>query len=126
MKENADKARALDTAELAKKLAEGAEQNFRLRFQLAMGQTDGVKKIRQLRRERAQMLTVLRERELGANEAPKATVQKTTAKKAAKPEKAAAKKVAKAPAAKKTATPKAAVSKPAAKKPAAKKTAKGK
>ena len=122
MKENADKVRALDTAELTKKLAEGAEQNFRLRFQLAMGQTDGVKKIRQLRRERAQMLTVLRERELGAAEAPKAAVQKAAAKKAAKP----AKKVAKAPAAKKTATPKAAVNKAAAKKPAAKKTAKGK
>ena len=64
MKENADKVRALDAAELAKKLAESAEQSFRLRFQLAMGQTDGVKKIRQLRKERARMLTVLREREL--------------------------------------------------------------
>jgi len=121
MKENAEKARALDTAELTKKLAEGAEQNFRLRFQLAMGQTDGVKKIRQLRKERARMLTVLRERELGAAEAPKAAVQKTAAKKAAKPVKAAAKKVAKAPAAKKAEAPKASV-----KKTAAKKTAKGK
>ena len=64
MKENADKARALDTTELNKKLAEGAEQAFRLRFQLSMGQTDGVKKIRQLRKDRARMLTVLREREL--------------------------------------------------------------
>ncbi len=117
MKENADKARALDTAELAKKLAEGAEQNFRLRFQLAMGQTDGVNKIRQLRKERARMLTVLRERELGTAEAPKATATK----KVAKPVKAAAKKVVKAPAAKKAAAPKAAVQKPAAQK-----TAKGK
>jgi len=82
MKENADKARALDTAELTKKLAEGAEQSFRLRFQLAMGQTDGVKKIRQLRKERARMLTVLRERELGKAEAPAAKpVKKAAAKK---------------------------------------------
>lgn len=119
MKENADKARALDTAELTQKLGEGAEQSFRLRFQLAMGQTDGVKKIRQIRKERARMLTVLRERELGKAEAPMAAAVKN----AAKPAKAAAKKAAgsKAPAAKKTAAPKAAV-----KKAAAQKRAKGK
>ena len=105
MKENADKARALDTAELTQKLAEGAEQSFRLRFQLAMGQTDGVKKIRQLRKDRARMLTVLRERELGKAEAPAAAAAKATVKKAA---------VKKAPAVKKTA----AVKKPSAKKPA--------
>lgn len=110
MKENADKVRALDAAELTKKLAEGAEQSFRLRFQLAMGQTDGVKKIRQLRKERARMLTVLRERELG-QAAPAAAAVKAPAKKAA---------VKKAPVAKKAAAPKA-----AAKKTVAKKTAKG-
>ena len=83
MKENADKVRALDAAELTKKLAESVEQSFRLRFQLSMGQTDGVKKIRLLRKERARMLTVLRERELGASEAPAA--KKTAA--ASKPAK---------------------------------------
>src|SRR5579863_1903437 len=65
MKENADRARGLDAAELAKELRESAEQMFRLRFQLSMGQADGLKKLRQLRRERARMLTVQRERELG-------------------------------------------------------------
>jgi large subunit ribosomal protein L29 len=40
------------------------EQMFRLRFQLSMGQTDGVKKVRELRKDRARMLTALREREL--------------------------------------------------------------
>ena len=44
--------------------AEIAEQMFRLRFQMSMGQTDGLKKLRTLRKERARMLTVLREREL--------------------------------------------------------------
>ncbi len=66
MKENADKARALDAAELAKQVKDTAEQMFRLRFQMSMGQMDGVKKFRSLRKERARMLTVLRERQDGA------------------------------------------------------------
>ena len=96
MKENADKARALDAGELAKKLSESAEQSFRLRFQLAMGQSDGLKKIRQLRKERARMLTVLRERELGKSEAPAEPVRKAAKKSAVK--KAPAAKTASAPA----------------------------
>jgi large subunit ribosomal protein L29 len=64
MKENADKARALDTAELKKQVAESDEQMFRLKFQMSMGQVDGLTKARKLRKERARMLTVLREREL--------------------------------------------------------------
>ena len=39
---------------------------FRLRFQLQMGQTDGVKKLRELRKDRARMLTIVRERQLAA------------------------------------------------------------
>ena len=121
MKENADKARALDAAELAKKLNESAEQSFRLRFQLAMGQTDGLKKVRQLRKERARMLTVLRERELGKSEAPAESVKKTAVKKTPVA-KSVARPVAKKAAVKKPATPKTA----AAKKPAAaKKASKG-
>ena len=42
-----------------------AEQLFRLRFQVALGQNDGVKKLRQLRKEIAQIKTIARERELG-------------------------------------------------------------
>ena len=85
MKENADKARSLDAAELAKQVREGAEQMFRLRFQMSMGQMDGLKKFRSLRKERARMLTVEREREMGASVAPAAT---------ATPKKAAASKAA--------------------------------
>ena len=66
MKENADKARALDAAEIAKQVKDTAEQMFRLRFQMSMGQMDGIKKLRSLRKERARMLTVLRERRDGA------------------------------------------------------------
>ena len=113
MKQNADKARGLDAAELAKQLRDASEQMFRLRFQLSMGQADGLTKLRNLRKERARMLTIQRERELGQSEAP-----------VAKPVKA--KKVAaKAPVKKVAAPKKAAAPKAAAKKPAAKKVSKG-
>jgi large subunit ribosomal protein L29 len=103
MKENADKARGLDAAEIAKQLRDASEQMFRLRFQLSMGQADGLTKLRKLRRERARMLTIQRERELGQSAAP---VAKTVAAKKAPVKKVAVKKAA----------PKAAVKKPAAKK----------
>ncbi|HEY6345825.1 MAG TPA: 50S ribosomal protein L29 [Bryobacteraceae bacterium] len=64
MKENADRARGLDAAELNKQLREQQEQVFRLKFQMSMGQMEGLKKMRSLKKERARMLTVLREREL--------------------------------------------------------------
>lgn len=94
MKENADKARGLDGVELAKQIKDAAEQMFRLRFQMSMGQMDGVKKLRSLRRERARMLTVLRERQDGA--APVArperakALPKPAAQAASAPKKAAA------------------------------------
>jgi len=113
MKVNADKARGLDASEITKQLREASEQMFRLRFQLSMGQADGLTKLRNLRKERARMLTIQRERELGKAEAP-----------VAKPVKA--KKVAaKAPVKKVAAVKKAAAPKAAAKKPAAKKVSKG-
>ncbi len=121
MKENADKARALDATELAKQLTEGAEQMFRLRFQLRMGQADGLKKLRGMRKERARMLTVQRERELGKSEAPAADPK---AKKAAPAKAKKSAPVKAAPKAeKKTAAAKTAK---AEAKPAAKKTAKEK
>ena len=74
MKQNADKARGLDSAELAKLVRDSAEQMFRLRFQMSMGQMEGVKKLRSLRKERARMLTVLRERELHREPTAKSAV----------------------------------------------------
>jgi len=112
MKVNADKARGLDAAELTKQLREASEQMFRLRFQLSMGQADGLTKLRNLRKERARMLTIQRERELGKADTP-----------AAKPVKA--KKVAAKAPVKKVAVKKAAAPKAAAKKPATKKVSKG-
>jgi large subunit ribosomal protein L29 len=39
------------------------EQMFRLRFQWQMGQTETLNKLRQLRKDRARLLTVLKEKE---------------------------------------------------------------
>ena len=66
----ADKIRELDNTELAKQINDAREQTFRLRFQMAMGQADGLKKIRQLKKDRARMLTILRDRELHPETAP--------------------------------------------------------
>jgi large subunit ribosomal protein L29 len=58
----------LDAAEMRVKESEIREQIFRLKFQITMGQTDGVKKYRALRKDLARLLTVRRQAELqGAN-----------------------------------------------------------
>ena len=59
------KIRSLSDDELAHHEKTTAEQLFRLRFQVSLGQNDGVKKLRELRKEIAQIKTVARERELG-------------------------------------------------------------
>ena len=56
------------------------ERMFRLKFQLAMGQTDGVKKYRELRKERARTLTVVRERELHPELAPAVSAKRKKGK----------------------------------------------
>jgi large subunit ribosomal protein L29 len=78
------KIRSLSDDELLHQETTSAEQLFRLRFQVSMGQNDGVKKLRQLRKEIAQIKTVARERELsirGAAHDTAPAIVKTTAKK---------------------------------------------
>jgi large subunit ribosomal protein L29 len=58
------KVRDLDDQELRRQLAEMEEQKFRLQFQMSMGQMEGLKKSRALRKTRARILTILREREM--------------------------------------------------------------
>jgi large subunit ribosomal protein L29 len=70
------KIRSLSDEELAHQEKTTAEQLFRLRFQVSLGQNDGVKKLRQLRKEIAQIKTVARERELG-NDGPAAEATET-------------------------------------------------
>lgn len=62
----ASKIRQLDAKELAAKAREMDEQIFRLKFQMSMGQMDGLKKYRELRKDRARVNTIQRERELAA------------------------------------------------------------
>lgn len=67
----AEKLRGLDVKELAVKAGEMDEQLFRLRFQMSMGQMDGLKKYRELRKDRARLLTVQRERAIAAEKESK-------------------------------------------------------
>ena len=59
-----DKLRGLDPLEMQSKLREIDEQSFRVKFQLSMGQTEGLKRLRENRKDRARLLTYLRDSEL--------------------------------------------------------------
>jgi large subunit ribosomal protein L29 len=61
----AEKMRNLSSAELDHKWRELQDQLFRLKFQLRMGQTESLKKIRGLRRDLARVKTIARGRALG-------------------------------------------------------------
>jgi large subunit ribosomal protein L29 len=78
-----DKIVNLDAEELALASHQAAEQIFRLRFQLSMGQSDGLKKLRELKKDIARFRTVERQRELGIA-APAAEAKPKRAKKPAK------------------------------------------
>ena len=60
-----DKLRALDPAEMQNKLREIDEQSFRVKFQMSMGQTEGLKRLRENRKDRARLLTYLRAERTG-------------------------------------------------------------
>ena len=89
------KIRSLSDDELLHQEKTSGEQLFRLRFQVSMGQNDGVKKLRQLRKEIAQIKKVSRERELGIRGAQHELVSTLPAGEEKKSAKAAAKKPAK-------------------------------
>lgn len=59
----AEKLRELDKGELDKQSGDMQEQMFRIRFQMSMGQAEGLKKYRNLRKDRARVLTLMRERQ---------------------------------------------------------------
>ncbi len=58
------KIREADAAELAKQMADADEQMFRIGMQMRLGQLEGLKKYRVLRKDKARLLTIQREREL--------------------------------------------------------------
>jgi large subunit ribosomal protein L29 len=59
-----EKFREMNANELAIQQRELAEQIFRLRFQLSTGQAEGLKKLREAKRDLARVKTLLRETEL--------------------------------------------------------------
>jgi large subunit ribosomal protein L29 len=77
----AEKIRNLTDVELNHQQRDLADQLFKLKFQMNMGQTESLKKIRGLRRDIARVQTVLREQELAADKtAGKTTTRKTEKK----------------------------------------------
>ena len=87
-----DKIRNLTSDELVQQEKDSMDQLFRLKFQMKMGQTESLNKIRGLRKDIARMKTIARQRELegGQSVAAKPAVQP-----AAKPARKAAKKLEK-------------------------------
>ena len=64
-----EKIRELSDEELKNQERDIAEQMFRLRFQLATGQTDGLNKLRLLKKDVARIKTIRRQRELSGAKA---------------------------------------------------------
>jgi large subunit ribosomal protein L29 len=62
----AEKIRNLTEIELQHQERDLSDQLFKLKFQMNMGQTESLKKIRGLRKDIARIKTILREQELGA------------------------------------------------------------
>jgi large subunit ribosomal protein L29 len=64
MARRVEKFREMNHNELEIQQRELAEQIFRLRFQLSTGQAEGLKKLREVKRDLARIKTLLRETEL--------------------------------------------------------------
>ncbi len=63
-----DKIHNQTDVELKHQERELADQLFKLKFQMNMGQTESLKKIRGLRKDIARVKTILRQREIAATE----------------------------------------------------------
>jgi large subunit ribosomal protein L29 len=87
----AEKIRNLGDEELEAQERQSAERLFRLRFQMKLGQTEGVKKLRDLRKDIARFKTIARERALGIGAGGVSLQAKASAQPAVKPARAATK-----------------------------------
>ena len=85
-----EKLRSLTDAELLHQQQELNDQLFRLKFQLKMGQTESLTKIRGLRKDVARVHTVIREKELGIAAPSNGHKAEAAGDAEAKPKKAAA------------------------------------
>ena len=70
---NSEKIRNLTDAELAHQKSELSQELFKLKFQLKMGQTESLKKMRGLKKDIARVQTIQREKQLAA---PKTATEK--------------------------------------------------
>jgi large subunit ribosomal protein L29 len=66
-----EKIRELSDEELKAQERDFTEQVFRLRFQMATGQTEGLTKLRAVKKDIARLKTISRERQLNAAAAKK-------------------------------------------------------
>ena len=88
-----EKIRNTTDAELVTQQRELSDELFQLKFRMRMGQTESLKKMRELRKDLARVQTVARQRQLGIAASPKAAVAVAAPAKAVK--KTAVKKTAK-------------------------------
>lgn len=79
-----EKIRNLTDEELRQQAQQAAEQLFRLRFQMKLGQNEGVKRLRELRKDIARVKTIARERELGLHGTAPQAISAAPAKKSKK------------------------------------------
>ncbi len=75
-----EKIKNLSETELKHEEKQASEQLFRLRFQAKLGQTEGIKRIRGLRKDIARIKTVARQQQLGIATPAKAAPAKKTKK----------------------------------------------
>ena len=88
-----EKIRNTTDAELVNQQRDLSNELFQLKFRMRMGQTESLKKMRELRKDLARVQTVARERQLGIAASPKVAAAAAAPAKAAK--KTAVKKTAK-------------------------------
>jgi large subunit ribosomal protein L29 len=75
-----EKIRNLSETELKHEEQQASEQLFRLRFKAKLGQTEGIKRIRGLRKDIARIKTVARQQQLGIAAPAKAVTAKPAKK----------------------------------------------
>ena len=81
----ANKLRGVDATDLERQIQDAQEQLFRFRFQMGMGQFEGLKKYRNLKKDRARMLTVMTEKAAAGEFPAPVTARAADKKKAAAP-----------------------------------------
>jgi large subunit ribosomal protein L29 len=75
--------RSMSLDQLDDELAKLKKEQFNLRFQRASGQLENTSRVRQVRRDIARVMTVSRQKQTGATEAPQKAAAKSSSKRGA-------------------------------------------